>query len=206
MKSLKLFSLKLIFILSLGLNSSCSWASVRTDKSFFVGCTPGDELIKSQLGIPTQTKIDFIKWDLTLDKSNTFVLNITFGESQPNTLGFIDGGQNKDFQGTYTISKNKNNEFYHLEARQCKPTMVKLNDNLLHFLTPQNNLMVGNGGWSCTLNNKNTTKSAITLPTLRASNTKLNDNAIQVIYVGRTPHFAVYCYALEIRMGSADCR
>lgn len=52
------------------LNSSCSLASDKNDKTVFVGCTPGDDLIKSQLGIPQETIIDFIKWDLAFDKLN----------------------------------------------------------------------------------------------------------------------------------------
>lgn len=62
----------------------------KNDKTVLLGCTPGDDLIISQLSIANETIIDFIKWDLTLDNSNhnTFMLNIVYGESQPNTLGF----------------------------------------------------------------------------------------------------------------------
>ena len=177
-------------ILFFALTSSCSWATDRKNNNeeyIFIGCTPGDNLIKSQLGIQADTKIDFIRWDLKLNASNTFVLNIKFGENQPNTLGFIAGGQSKDFQGTYTITKNMNNEFYHLEASELKISLVKLNDNLFHLLTTENRLMVGNGGWSYTLNNKTPDKDIYPLPTLTSSTILLKDTSLQVIYDGRTP-------------------
>jgi hypothetical protein len=172
----------------LGLNVSCSsQIEVNSENLILVGSTPGDLLIKTQLGIDSTTKIDFIRWDLKFAKSNTFVLNIKFGKNQPNTLGFVAGGQSKDFHGTFTISKNKNNEIYHLKANGLKLSIVRLNDNLFHFLTEQNNLMVGNGGWSYTLNNKNPAKGNTVLPSLSSSNNSINDRLVEVIYDGRTP-------------------
>ena len=191
MKNLSSFLFHLTIILSFGLNSSCSWASDRSDKYFFVGCTPGDELIKSQLGITTDTKIDFIKWELTFEGLNqsTFVLNIIYGESQPNTLGFKEGGQKKSYQGEYSISKNRDNEIYLLKSNQLRSeiTLIKLNANIFHFLTPQKNLMVGNGGWSYTLNNTTPNKIIYSLPTLTNSTIVLKDTSSQIIYDGRTP-------------------
>lgn len=190
MNTLRLLLLQLIIVFGFALNSYCSWEPGRKnniESYVFVGCTPADSLIKSQLGITVETKVDFIRWDLKFDKSNTFVLNIKFGESQPNTLGFKAGGQSKNFQGTYIVSKNRHTEYFHLEATQLKVSMVRLNNNLFHLLTPQNQLMVGNGGWSYTLNNKNPTKNGSNLPILTTSDNSLNDKSIQVIYDGRTP-------------------
>jgi hypothetical protein len=191
MKNLRSFLYPLISFLLLGLNSSCSWASDKNGKILFVGCTPGDDLIKSQLSISNETIIDFIKWDLTLDnlKRNTFVLNIVYGESQPNTLGFKEGGQKKSYQGEYHISKDSNNEIYHLKSSgfQTEIVMIKLNANIFHLLTPQNKLMIGNGGWSYTLNNKTPDNHKYPLPTLTNSASILKDTSLQVIYGGRTP-------------------
>jgi hypothetical protein len=58
-----------------------------------VGSTPADSLITSQLSIQPGTKIDFIHWNLVLKNQTIFILNITFGESKPNTLGFLEGWQ-----------------------------------------------------------------------------------------------------------------
>ena len=189
MKNLKLFIYPLISFMILGLSSSFSCASDQNGKILLVACTPGDDLIKSQLSIPNETKIDFIKWDLTFNNQNTFVLNIVYGESQPNTLGFKQGGQKKSYQGEYRISKDNGNEIYHLKSSslQTEISMIKLNANVFHLLTPQKQLMVGNGGWSYTLNNKTHNKNIYPLPTLANSTAILSDTSLQIIYDGRTP-------------------
>lgn len=153
----------------------------------FIGSTPGDDLIKEQLGIEADIKIDFIRWDLKLGPESTFILNIQFGENQPNTLGFIRGGQSKGYQGTFTIIKNENTEIYQFKAINLKLAMMRLSNNLFHILTDENKLMVGNGGWSYTLNNKFPTKKEIKLPTLKGFNKSANDRLTQVIFDGRTP-------------------
>src|SRR5687768_13130560 len=163
-----------------------------------VGSTAGDSSIKSLLTIPPDTKVEFIRWDLTLDNGenneNTFALNINFGESQPNTSGFKGGGQKLSFQGTYAVSKSAdaglNGEIYQLKSDKLPATisMVELNDNLFHLLTPQNRLMVGNDGWSYTLNrNQPLANTSFALPSFTASSALLNDTARQVIFGGRTP-------------------
>lgn len=188
MKNLKYFLFRITTILYAGLNCSCTQAS---DKTLFVGCTPGDALIKSQLGIAKEMVIDFIKWDLTFDNlnHNSFELHIVYGESQPNTTGFKQGGQKKSYQGEYSISKTNGNEIYQLRSSgfQTDIAMIKLNGNIFHLLTPQRQLMIGNGGWSYTLNNKNPDKNIYPLPTLTNPATILKDTSLQVIYDGRTP-------------------
>lgn len=189
MKNLKLFIYPLISFLILGISSSFSCASDQNGKILLVACTPGDDLIKSQLSIPNETKIDFIKWDLTFNNLNTFALNIVYGESQPNTLDFKAGGQKKSYQGQYSISKHNGNEIYQLKSSefQTEIALIKLNANVFHLLTPQKKLMVGNGGWSYTLNNKNPDKNNYPLPTLTNSARILKDTSLEVIYDGRTP-------------------
>jgi hypothetical protein len=190
----KLTALLLACIL---LTSSCSGAGNSTQQIVLVGSTPGDELIKSILSIPADKKVDFIRWNLTLNntnaKQNTFSLDIVFGEAQPNTLGFKGGGEKRSFEGAYTVSQSKkessNGEIYHLKSSKL-PTeikMIKLNDNIFHLLTPQNRLMIGNGGWSYTLNRKEIIDNTTTLPALTTSSSLLNDTSRQVVFDGRTP-------------------
>lgn len=191
MNNVTSFLFRCTIIWCIGLNSSCSFASGTNDKTVFIGCTPGDDIIKSQLGIPNETIIDFIKWDLTLNnlKRNTFVLNIVYGEAQPNTLGFKEGGKKKSYQGEYRISEDNGNEIYQLKSTNFRTeiALIKLNANIFHLLTPQKQLMPGNGGWSYTLNNKTPDKNNYPLPTLTNATAVLNDTSLQVIYEGRTP-------------------
>ncbi len=188
MNYLKSFAYPFICFLLLSLNSHCVFA---TDKTLYVACTPGDALIKAQLGISNNIVIDFIKWDLTLESSrlNSFELNIVYGESQPNTLGFKNGGLKKSYQGAYRISQYDRNEIYYLKSKDFSGeiAMVKLDATVFHLLTPQKKLMVGNGGWSYTLNKKNPDNNKYLLPVFRNSASILKDTLLQVVYDGRTP-------------------
>jgi hypothetical protein len=175
--------------------SSCAGASTAnglSTKIVFVGSTPGDDLIKSSLAISPDKQIDFIRWDLTLNEAEsglkTYALNIVFGEGQPNTNGFKGGGEKIFLEGVFTVSKSRNREIYELKNERAQTTiqMVKLNENLFHLLTPDGQLMVGNGGWSYTLNKKDSRTN--NFPVLDSWTSSLTDNKFgQVVYDGRTP-------------------
>ena len=153
---------------------------------WLVGSTPGDEEIKSKLEIQPNVKVDFIKWDLKLEKSTIFVLKILYGESKPNTLGFVNGGQSSVIKGTYSINDNGKSEIYHFNTGKMVISMLKLNESLFQLLNGKNELKVGNGGWSFTLNNYNALKS-INIPCTN-SNINQDDRVLQEIYIGRTPY------------------
>ena len=192
MTTLKTFFRNILLLVSVFLSGSCSAPST-TSEIILVGSTPGDELIKSLLSIPTDTKVDFINWNLKLndgsDNQNSFVLSINFGESQPNTLGFINGGEKSAFEGIFIVSKNENmnigSEIYHLKSKRLPNSisMIKISKNLFHLLTPQNQLMIGNGGWSYSLNRKEPVGSDKIL----ISSSISEDQSLQLVFDGRTP-------------------
>ncbi|QHT68947.1 copper resistance protein NlpE [Rhodocytophaga rosea] len=163
----------------------------------FVGSTPADNSIRFVLGIAPNDQIDFIKWALNLhtDKAsaNTFELTITFGESQPNTTGFKNGGRISSFAGTYTISKSSHKpvkgEVYQLVSPKLSGgiSLVILNENLLHLLNPDFTLMAGNGGWDYTLNRKEPVASSSSLPVLTAAAALITEKTKEVVFAGRTP-------------------
>lgn len=165
-----------------------------------IGSTPGDAIIKKQLGIAAETKIDFIRWELKLEAPNKFALNIKFGENQPNTLGFVAGGQSKNFRGSYTVSKGQA-IVYHLKTNSLTLSIIQLNLNLYHILSPENKLLVGNGGWSYSLNNANIQKTEKALPALWGRYTTANDRLTEVIFDGRTP---CQDFAAEHHMAVSD--
>lgn len=154
-----------------------------------IGSTPGDEAIKSMLSISATTKVDFIKWDLKLVSKGAFVLKIVYGESQPNTMGFKNDGKNKVITGSYQIIKKQNSnrfkEIYQLKSNDLsvKIVLVKLNENLFHVLTSTNQLMVGNGGYSYSLNRETPINSGEILISSSVSNSK----SLQLVFDGRTP-------------------
>src|SRR5688572_18888088 len=179
------------------LTSFCSAAEKPSPEFVLVASTPGDEPIKSKLAIPAETKVEFIRWELTLRDiqapEDTFMLNINYGEGQPNTPGFKNGGEKRSIAGTYTITHSVNQtingEIYHLKSAQltAEIAFVKLSNNLFHLLTSDGELMIGNGGWSYSLNRKPLLKPAAELPSLTRTTTLFIDTARQVIFDGRTP-------------------
>lgn len=187
MKTVKTFfkSTLLIFCVVL-FSGSCSAVNTQAEISL-VGSSPADELIKSILIIPAGQKVDFINWDLELTNKNTFVLNIVFGESQPNTLGFIGGGEKRTYKGTFSVSESSNfEEVYHLKSAglSTEIRIAKLNENIFHLLTSQNQMITGNGGWSYSLNRKEPVDNdEISIPSAAI----IKDRSLQVVYDGRTP-------------------
>lgn len=166
---------------------SCS--TTHAPETVLVGSTPGDDLIKSMLSISSTTQVDFIKWNLKLSNNNTFELTINYGESKPNTLGFKGGGQTNSSRGSFVIHtspENKNfREIYQLKNSSfARPiSMVKLNENLFHILTSDNQLMIGNGGWSYSLNRSVPVNSDKVLISSDVSDKRTP----QVVFDGRTP-------------------
>lgn len=160
--------------------SACARVSTASAETLFVSSTPGDEAVKAIFRIPAEKKIDFIRWHLTLNQDGKFALNINFGEGQPNTNGFKGGGEKLAFTGTYAVSNN----IYEMKSGDFSSTLslVKLNENLFHLLTKDGKLMIGNGGWSYTLNKKTAEKSESHWKSILP-----NQISQEAVFDGRTP-------------------
>jgi hypothetical protein len=126
----------------------------------FVGSTPCDSLIKSLLQIPSGTKCEFIKWELSFPESSpgTFQFTALYGEAQPNTNGFIGGGKKIAVNGKYTTSygagTNPGAKVYYLHGNQLQASLllIQMDSNIFHFADAHKNFIVGNGGWGYVLN------------------------------------------------------
>src|SRR4030095_8213814 len=105
------------------------------------------------------------------------------------TRGFSEGAITKKQTGTWTRSEYKNTEVYTLIAENS-PTVsfLKLNENVLHLLDANKNLMVGNGAWGYTLNRINPVK----LSSNEANSQKIEEDILtdSIVFDGRMP-----CYA-----------
>lgn len=185
MKAIKVFFQNAILMVTLLLLSACSAANNGVN---LVGSTPGDNSIKSALSIPLDHEVDFIRWNLELANNDTFDLNIEYGESQPNTLGFKKGGFTQTIRGSYSIIKDHRSGFkevYGLISNDLAETifLAKLNENIYHFLTSDYQLMVGNGGWSYSLNRAEPIEAEGILIASQIS----DDEALELVFEGRTP-------------------
>jgi hypothetical protein len=173
------------FLLLFSLFVSVYWPPQPTDTtSVYIASTPGDGPIRSILSIPAEVKIDFMRWKLVLTTSGKFSLKLEYGESKPNTLGFKEGTE-RYYEGLYTVVKNKQ-EVYHLKGKGIRGELMlaRVNENLFHILSSDQQLMVGNGGWSYTLNAE---KPAVPLSPISSFEIPKKDTARQMVFDGRTP-------------------
>jgi hypothetical protein len=146
-------------------------------ESYYTGSTPANRVVREFLGIPPGDSVDFIRWSLAITDVN-YKLTCNYGIGKPNTDGFIGGGRTIEFGGTCTRTDN----IYSLQREGRSLRIIDLNSDLVHLLDNHDNLLVGNGGWSYTLNtvelNQNSqTPRAFFQQAIRDS----------IILVGRTP-------------------
>lgn len=152
---------------------SCANGNERT----FAASTPANAVVRTFLGISLSDSIDFIRWKLVLN-DNSYRLHCNYGIGKPNTNGFISGGKKIELSGT--LEKEKN--YYQLKNGTAALKIIELNDNLLHLLNTDNSLLVGNGGWSYTLNNL---KPSIAYEINIQTKQSLPEDSI--VFDGRTP-------------------
>jgi hypothetical protein len=166
---MKVFSVFLSFLILV----SCANGNEKT----FIGSTPADPVVRSFLGISLYDSVDFIRWKLVL-LDDSYQLQCNYGIGKPNTNGFINGGKKIELSGGAEKEKN----YYRLKNGTASLQFVELNTNLLHVLGADKNMLIGNGGWSFTLNN---TSPVVTDEISIQS--KLNMPEDSIIFEGRTP-------------------
>jgi hypothetical protein len=154
---------------------SCSAAFGREVR--YTASTPAGATVRNFLGISLTDSIDFIRWKLKITDSKEFDLTCSYGISKPNTNGFLDE-KKAALKGTVKLS----GEILSLNANGKLMSMQVLNTNIMHLLNPDGTMMVGNGGWSYTLNSINQAPS-IEIK-LTAKNINFTDS---IVFEGRTP-------------------
>jgi len=118
-----------------------------TDK-IFIGSTPAAAAVRNFLGIAMSDSIDFIRWKITFGEAS-YELTCNYGIGKPNTNGFINGGKHIQLKGRLSSEKN----IYRLLNEATSLFILNLNNDLIHLLDNNKKFLVGNGGWSYTLNN-----------------------------------------------------
>ena len=148
---------------------------------------------------------DFIRWRLRLDSGEPhgFSLAVAFGAAQPNTLDFIGGGRTVLLRGKVQVRRParpaQSVEIYQLdgEAAGSPISLLRLNENLLQVLQADGTPMVGNGGWSYTLNREAPIASTPNPRFWLGLQPETSDGS--TVFEGRTP-----CREIAGRIGLAD--
>ncbi len=172
----------------------------------FRGTTPCSTENPSISLISTDTPCEMMIWHITLNydpdinKSTTYVLDSAYGMSKPNTPDIAGGGTKLVLDGTWQIIRGTKSDpdavVYQLNSADPKVTIyfVKMDDNLIHLLTEDKSLKVGNGGWSYTLSNadpKPVSDAALPTAEFTDNNSTLSSTATTTdlvgVFEGRTP-------------------
>jgi len=164
-----------IALLSMLLKVACATPPENT----FTASTPAAPVVKAFLGIPLTDSIDFIRWKVSFS-GNRYKLHCNYGIGKPNTNGFINGGSTVDLEGQL----EKEQGVYTLRNGNKVLKMAELNTDLLHILDQNNKPLIGNGGWSYSINNMSPAFTSQISPSLSHKQSVLKDS---IAYEGRTP-------------------
>ncbi|OOQ57111.1 hypothetical protein [Mucilaginibacter pedocola] len=129
----------------------------------YKGNSPCGNYIKPILGIASGADCERVSWQLVLYTNEEkqpagFKLTGVYGMQQQGGPGFIGGGKAFSVEGNWQLTKgskaNPEAGVYQLvtKSRGHVLSFVKMNDDIIHLLYTDGSLMVGNGGWSYTLN------------------------------------------------------
>jgi hypothetical protein len=169
----------------------------------FVSSTPCDAAVRTFLAISADTACERITWRLTLSPgtaSNDFTLGVLYGMTVPNTQGLAGGGTKAELQGNWATKDGARIRLT-IRGSQRVLQLRRLDDNLLHIEDAGGALLVGNGGWSYTLNRR----TPVPLPVSGRhfeSLASARDTDVGV-FDGRSP-----CLALAAQVGArveSDC-
>jgi len=183
----KRFYLFNLLTLSLSL-SSCSQLPDNNSRSSasFEATTPCDEVLKSLLHIPSTDKSEMMKWNLAFLTPTTYRLVYIYGMAKQGTRGFSEGAITKEQRGKWRKGKYKSMEIVTLTADNLPSlSFLKLNENVLHLLDANKNLVVGNGAWSYTLNRID----PVSIPSNEGKPQKVDETFLtdSLVFEGRTP-------------------
>lgn len=130
----------------------------------FEGVTPCSNLTRPLPQIPADTNCEQMIWSLVLRQDpetgapTTYSLKSAYGLPKQNTNDLVGGGTPIVMEGTWTITKGIKVDpeamVYQLNSDDAQTivSFLKVSDDLLHVLNSEKALLVGNGGWSYTLN------------------------------------------------------
>ena len=169
--------------------------SGQVNRQIFVASTPCDNVSVRDFFDIKDFDCEQIRWIISLHaeanppEAAKYEVRIRYGMALPNTNDLVGRGREVIRTGNYRIlhgfNGNGNAVVYELETKDSKTKMryLKVNDQLLHLIGPGNELAIGNGGWSYTMNN--ISKNTVSYASSNATTT--NTETVDGVFVGRTP-------------------
>jgi len=130
----------------------------------FEGITPCSAQARPLPQIPAGTDCEQMIWKIILYQvpetgtPTTYTLSSAYGVPQQGTNGLVGGGTPITMEGSWAIltgtKLDRDAMVYQLnpDNPQTAVSFLKLNEDILHVLTSDKTLLVGNGAWSYTLN------------------------------------------------------
>jgi len=130
----------------------------------FEGITPCSALTRPLPQIPADTDCEQMIWKLIFYQDpqtgapTTYSLKSAYGLPKQNTNDLVGGGTPIEMDGKWTITTGTRTDpdavVYQInpDDPQTTASFLKVSDKLLHVLNSEKSLLVGNGGWSYTLN------------------------------------------------------
>lgn len=167
----------------------------------FRGSTPADAPIRRLLDIPVDSDAELIEWSLVLhaDRSSgaptDYRLQIRYGRTVPNRPGLGDEIASLEHKAAWKIvrSTEANRDVDVCELANTV-SLRQISSTVLHVLDPDGSLMVGNGGWSYTLNRSDACEPRVERSTAPPPQTKArtleplpSGPTVFGIFEGRTP-------------------
>jgi hypothetical protein len=130
----------------------------------FLATSPCDDVSKPLLRIPASANCELIKWRLILHQDpstlapSAYKLTYTYGSPRQGTLDFAQGETKVEREGRWSVVRvtetGPGKTIYQLDPDKPSESVsfLKLDHNLIHLLDRGGSLLVGNAGWSYTLN------------------------------------------------------
>ena len=112
----------------------------------YQGSTPAHRDVRVFLHISLTDSIDFIKWHLSID-ADKYELSCTYGLAKGGTDGFTN-----ERQALLSGKFARDGHHYILKDDVRDLYILQINPNLLQLLDRNKKILVGNGGYSYTLN------------------------------------------------------
>ena len=166
-----------VFLSALALSMLTSCASLNFQKAtptpmphgpeirgVFEGLTPCSAQARPLLQIPADSDCDQMIWSLVLYQDpqtgtpTTYSLKSAYGRSKQGTNDLIGGGTSILMEGIWTITTGTKSDpdatVYQLNPAgpATSVSFQRIDENLIHVLSSEKTLLVGNGAWSYTLN------------------------------------------------------